>query len=209
MNDLFREMTFRCELVEPLDRCLDPVPPGPVLLGFAGVALKTPCMGEAEHPDHRGEQQALANQRHKDDGKRQEENEIAAAACRRAARTPTAAITASSRRYHAATFRRRRRLAEAKAERLDRGEPRHDERHLFRATGNCQCCAKRITVFRAKNWFKGKWLCGYASVHMTALIARAHRASLPRFDSSRVFTGAPPQVRCQRYRISCLNLINS
>jgi hypothetical protein len=43
MNDLFREMTFRCELVEPLDRCLDPVPPGPVLLGFAGVRSRRPA----------------------------------------------------------------------------------------------------------------------------------------------------------------------
>ena len=76
-NDVFREIAFRRKLVEPLDRCLDPLPPSLVLLDSIGVALTAPGMGEAERADHRGQQQALANQRHQDDGKRQEENQIA------------------------------------------------------------------------------------------------------------------------------------
>ena len=65
-----------CDLVEPLDRGLDPLPPSLVLIDCLSAALKTPCMGEAEHPYHRGEQQSLANQCHEDDGKRQEENQF-------------------------------------------------------------------------------------------------------------------------------------
>ena len=77
-DDVFGKITLRCDLVEPLDRGLDPLPPGLVLIDCISTALESPCMGEAEHPYHRGEQQSLADQCHEDDGKRQKKNQIAA-----------------------------------------------------------------------------------------------------------------------------------
>src|ERR1700674_1755634 len=77
LNEVLREIAFRYNLAEPLDRSLDPLAPSLVLLGSVGVAFSTSRVGEAERADHPGQQQALADQRHQDDGKRQEEYQIA------------------------------------------------------------------------------------------------------------------------------------
>src|SRR5580704_1243616 len=69
-------MPFRPKLVEPLDRCLDCLPPSLMLLVSVNVALATPGKGEAECADHPRQHQALTHQRHQDHGKREEENEI-------------------------------------------------------------------------------------------------------------------------------------
>src|SRR3984893_1749678 len=78
LDDALRKIAFRGKLVEPLKRRFDPEPPSLIRLGSIAAALATSGMSEAKRADHRGQQQALAYQRHQNNGKGEEKNEIAA-----------------------------------------------------------------------------------------------------------------------------------
>src|ERR1700730_1447333 len=77
VNDLLNQGTLGCELLEPLDRGFDRLPPGIMLLGPVALALAAARMGKAERANHERQHQALRDQGDEDDGKRQEKNQVA------------------------------------------------------------------------------------------------------------------------------------